>query len=261
VYIRAVTALTQTTDRRTVGAVLDCHLYRRYFAQKVRIAPTIGTATAGNASVSVAFKAPATAILNFFSSQPDFPPVAGDMAEEFQLRGRISGTKAAERWYWNEAFRNAWALTAREIYRTPARTIIVAFGCLVAVNILTGFYFFITFYPRSVDAFLSHFRYVDPTEFVQYRTRRDFALMLQFIAPLAMGWIGSRRLPGREWALMLVFTFVSACAALPPAWYLLVNLRIVLPTPVWEFMAAEFAFRLSGFWLGSLWIRTRIAVE
>jgi hypothetical protein len=202
-------------------------------------------------------KSPAipSAILNFFSNQPDFEAVAGDMAEEFQLRARISGAKAADRWYWRETFRNAWALTLREIYRTPAQTIIIAFGCLVAVNLLSGLYLFLSFHSRSVGMFLSHFQYMDPMDFVRDHSRRDLALLLQFIAPFAMGWIGGRMLAGREWALALMFTFVSACTALPPAWYIFVVLRMVLPTPLMEFMIATAALRLIGFWLGTLWIR------
>ena len=196
-----------------------------------------------------------SAILNFFSNQPDFQAVAGDMAEEFQLRARNLGAKAADRWYWRETFRNAWALTLREIYRTPIRTILLAFACLVAVNLLSGLYFFISFYPRSVGMFLSHFQYVDPMEFVRNESRRDLALLLQFIAPFAMGWTGGRILAGREWALALMFTFVSACAGLIPAWYLFVALRIVLSTPLTELMIATAALRLIGFWLGTLWIR------
>jgi hypothetical protein len=194
-----------------------------------------------------------SAILNFFSTQPDFPAVAGDMAEEFQQRAQSLGAATAKLWYWRESFRNAWALTAREMYRTPARTIAIAFGGLLAVNIVA--YVLISFYPRSAGIFLGGFEFWDPMELVLNPSRRDLALLLQFIAPFAMGWIGGRLLRGREWALALMFTFISACVALPAAWYLLVALRIVLPTPLWEFMIAEAALRLSGFWIGSLWIR------
>src|SRR5439155_11624279 len=72
----------------------------------------------------------ATAILDFFASQPDFPAVSGDISEEFQQRAQSSGAKAANRWYWREAFRNAFALTWRELRRTPVRTTLVAIGCL-----------------------------------------------------------------------------------------------------------------------------------
>jgi hypothetical protein len=195
-----------------------------------------------------------SAILNFFSTQPDFPALAGDMAEEFQQRAQSLGAAAAKLWYWRESFRNACALTAREMYRTPARTIVIAFGGFLAVNIVTGLYVFISFYPRSVDFFRGGLEYWDPMELVLNPSRRDLALLLQFIAPFAMGWIGGKLLPGREWALTLMFTFVSACSALFAAWRLLVAL-IVLTTPLWEFMIAVAALRLSGFWLGSLWIR------
>jgi hypothetical protein len=83
-----------------------------------------------------------SAILSFFSSQPDFPAVAGDMDEEFQQRAQRVGAAKAKLRYWRESFRNACALTAREIYRTPALTVIIAFGGFLAVNILTGLYVF-----------------------------------------------------------------------------------------------------------------------
>ena len=196
-----------------------------------------------------------SAILNFFSCQPDFPAVAGDMDEEFQQHVQRMGAARAKLWYWRESFRNACALTVREMYRSPARTVAIAFGGFLAVNIVSGLYVFIGFYPRSVDFFRGGLEYWDPMEFVLNPSRRDLALLLQFIAPLAMGWIGGRLLPGREWAVTLMFSFVSASFALFAAWHLLVALRIILPTPLLEFMIAAAALRLSGFWLGSLWIR------
>ena len=72
------------------------------------------------------------AILNFFASQPDFPAVAGDISEEFHQRAQNSGANAAKRWYWREAFRNALALTWRELVRTPVRTTLIALGCFLA---------------------------------------------------------------------------------------------------------------------------------
>ena len=61
------------------------------------------------------------AILNFFASQPDFPAVAGDISEEFHQRIQSAGPRAAKRWYWREAFRNAFALTWREMRRVRSR--------------------------------------------------------------------------------------------------------------------------------------------
>jgi hypothetical protein len=196
-----------------------------------------------------------SAILNFFSSQPDFPAVAGDMDEEFQQRAQRMGAARAKLWYWRESFRNACALTAREMYRTPAPTVGIAVGAFLAVNIVTGLYVFISFYPRSVGIFLGGFQYWDPTELVLNPSRRDLALLLSFIAPFAIGWIGGRLLPGREWALTLMFTFVSACITLLAAWHLLVTLRVVLAAPLRDFMIAVATLRLSGFWLGTLSIR------
>jgi hypothetical protein len=196
-----------------------------------------------------------SAILNFFSNQPDFPAVAGDIDEEFQQRAQRMGATRAKLWYWWESLRNACALTVREMYRTPARTVVIAFGGFLAVNIVSGLYVFLSFYPRSVDFFRGGLEYWDPMELVLNPTRRDLALLLQFIASFGMGWIGGRLLPGREWALTLMFTFVSASFALLAAWRLLAALRMVLPAPLLEFMIAAVALRLISFWLGSLWIR------
>jgi len=79
-----------------------------------------------------------TAILNFFASQPDFPAVAGDISEEFHQRAQTDGAKSANGWYWREAFRNAFALTWRELRRTPVRTTLLALGCLLAVNVVVN---------------------------------------------------------------------------------------------------------------------------
>src|SRR5207244_1554478 len=79
-----------------------------------------------------------TAILYFFATQPDFPVLAGDMHEEFQQRARRSGTATANIWFWREVFRNAWALTLRELMRTPARIAAIAFGCATLVNLTPG---------------------------------------------------------------------------------------------------------------------------
>src|SRR5437016_778371 len=89
-----------------------------------------------------------SAILNFFASQPDFSAVAGDMAEEFQQRAQRVGATAAKRWYWRESFRNAFALTAREFYQTPGRTIFIAFASLLAVSIVTLLFVVISLHLR-----------------------------------------------------------------------------------------------------------------
>jgi len=190
---------------------------------------------------------PAT-VLRFFSNQPDFFAVAGDMSEEFQERARTAGPTTAELWYWRETLRNAWALTAREVLRTPGRTFLLALGSLVAVNILTAGYIVIRYYPHW-------FQYTDLMETVfDPRQSRAF-LSLQFIVPLCVGWIAGRLLPGREWAVALLFTLLSTCLALPAAWYLFVMLKVKLPAQLLEFVNIEIAFRLSAFTLGCLLTR------
>jgi len=148
-----------------------------------------------------------SAILNFFASQPDFAAVAGDISEEFQQRAQRSGAQSAKLWYWRQAFRNAGALTAREVLRTPGRTLIVAFRCLLAVNAATALYI-------AMGVYLFPFRpFWNPWESLPDQSPINAFLLLQFTASLALGWIGGRLLPGRESALAPMYTLVSACVA------------------------------------------------
>jgi hypothetical protein len=183
------------------------------------------------------------AILNFFASQPDFPAVAGDISEEFHQRAQSSGAEAAHRWYWREAFRNALALTWRELARTPVRTMLVAIGCLVGVSAVMALYGFLRFYPLQPDALETVVRH------------GNVLIALYLIASLAMGWIGGRLLRGREWALALTFTFVSACVTLPGTWYLVFVYKVDLSTPLWAIAILGNVLRQGAFWLGCLWIR------
>src|SRR6516225_2269112 len=80
------------------------------------------------------------AILNFFSPDSDFDAMVGDISEEFQERVESSGARRAKLWYWRHVFRNAFALTAREVMRTPVRIVVVALGCVLAVNAVTALY-------------------------------------------------------------------------------------------------------------------------
>jgi hypothetical protein len=140
-----------------------------------------------------------SAILNFCSNQPDFAAVIGDMSEEFHQRLHNSSAQSAKLWYWREAFRNAWALTAREVLRTPIRTLIAAFGWVTVLNAVIALYVLI--------GMLLPFRGF----FLHYPSERVAFLLFDFLASLAAGWIGGRLLPGREWALALAYTLVLAC--------------------------------------------------
>ena len=183
------------------------------------------------------------AILNFFACQPDFPAVAGDISEEFHQRAQSSGANAAKRWYWREAFRNVLALTWRELVRTPVRTTLIALGCFLAGNLVIDLYAFIRYYPLpALDIFNDE-------------RHRNVNLALNFVAYLATGWIGGRLLRGREWALALTFTLVSACLVLPGMWYLFFVLKTNLPPSIREFVIVGNVLRIGAFWLGSLGIR------
>lgn len=193
-----------------------------------------------------------SAVLNFFSGQPDFHAIAGDLAEEFQQRTQSAGAGAAKLWYWRESLRNAFALTARELYRTPVRTIFIAFAGLLGVSIISGLYIVVSLHLLSKGILLGGDW--DPMHLALNRGQMEMFLLVQFIASFAMGRIGGTLLPAREWALALIFALIS-CVVLPGGWRLLMALTIVLPWTFWEFVIAVYAFRLSGFWLGTLWIR------
>jgi hypothetical protein len=195
------------------------------------------------------------AILNFFSTQPDFAAVIGDIREEFHQRVQISGAAPAKLWFWREAFRNALALTAREVMRTPGRTFVVAFGCLLAVNAATALYIFTALY-------FAPFRSIADVILNQNQIWRDGFLSVQFVASLAVGWIGGSLLPGREWALAWMYFLVTACVAgmgmAVWTWYLSISpasLFLDLPESLRTLMIWEVTFRLGAFWLGCLWIR------
>jgi hypothetical protein len=184
-----------------------------------------------------------SAILNFFASQLDFPAVAGDIIEEFHQCAQTSGTKAAKRWYWRETFRNALALTWRELTRTPIRTTLIAFGCFLAANLIVDLYAFLKYYPLPALNIFNDERH------------RGLNYLVNFIAYFATGWVAGRLLRGREWALTLTFTLVSACLLLPGVWYLFFVQKAGLPPSLRDFVILGNVLRLSAFWLGSLGVR------
>jgi len=187
-----------------------------------------------------------TAILNFFASQPDFPAVAGDISEEFQHRGQSSGPVAAKRWYWRDAFRNAFALTWRELARTPVRTAVMAIACILAVDAVTALYVGVRwqfFLGRPEDLYFDHaYRYI--------------VVLLNLLPSLAMGWVGGRLLRGREWALALMFTVISACLASFGSWYLLFWMKADLPPGfMFTYVITGNIARQCLFCLGCIWAR------
>jgi hypothetical protein len=176
-----------------------------------------------------------SAMLNFFSAQPDFAAVIGDITEEFHQRVRSSGARPAKLWFWREAFRNALALTAREILRRPVRTIIVALGCVLAVNFATGLYARYAFDP-------AHWWVL---------------FLVQLVTAVSLGWTGARLLPGREWALALTYSLASACwAGMGIA--VIGHMPAFVIHPSWPLRLLAIwgtALRQGVFWLGCLWIR------
>jgi hypothetical protein len=199
--------------------------------------------------MSELLKSPAvpTAILQFFSNHPNFSALAGDLDEEFQQRAQRSGGAAAKRWYWGEVLRNAALLTASEIRRTPLQSIAVALGCLIAVNIATGIYLAVQYHPFRPLQW-------DPMELVLSPKHRDGFLWVQFVAAVLIGRMGARLLPGREWALALVFTLISLCGILTAAGFIVFE-HAHMPPAMRQFTLAGLAVRIGAFWLGSLWIR------
>jgi len=171
-------------------------------------------------------------MLTFFASHPDFHAVAGDITEEFHQRVQSSGERAAQRWFRREAFRNALALTWREMRRKPILTVIVAFGCFCSVNLLSL-----------------------PLEL--FNPRFTVLILLNLAASIAMGWIGAKLLTGQEWALALIYTLVTAFITLPILWhiFLVFPLRDHLPVHFRAALIDGQALRQVFFWLGCLWVR------
>ena len=92
------------------------------------------------------------AILSFFSADPDFNAMAGDMSEEFQERVDRSGVRPAKLWYWRHLFRNVCALTAREVMRTPLQIVVIALGVFLPSTPSQPYTFFT---PCGVRLYLS----------------------------------------------------------------------------------------------------------
>jgi hypothetical protein len=174
-----------------------------------------------------------SAILSFFASQPDFPAVAGDISEEFHQRSQSSGPRAAKRWYWREALRNAFALTWRELSRTPILTTIVAFVCFLAVNLISI-----------------------PLE-LRFDRSTNVLILLNLASSFALGWIGAKLRPGQEWALALIYTVVTACITLLILWHIffVFPLRDHLPGHFRGALIGGQVLRQVFFWLGCFLIR------
>jgi hypothetical protein len=194
----------------------------------------------------------AAAILNFFSSQRDFAAIAGDLQEEFLLRLQRSGGRAATVWYWREILRNSLILTVREVWETPFRTLFTSIAGMVAVAAVIGVYlttrYSFKFWSGDVMMLMR------PGD-------RELFLLVELLAPLAIGWIAARLLPRREWALAVTFTVISVppsvLVGLAPslAWCYVIWAHIVIPKPLLEFMVLNLVVRLAGFTLGCLVVR------
>jgi hypothetical protein len=134
-------------------------------------------------------------ILSLFTTDPDFDAIAGDMSEEFEERVDRSGVRAAKLWYWRHLFRNVFALTAREVMRTPLKIGIIALGGVLGVNAVTVFY--VLYAMRRPPL---------PLHADQWWT----LLLIQSLVPFVLGWAGSSLIREREWGLALTYTAASA---------------------------------------------------
>jgi hypothetical protein len=187
----------------------------------------------------------AAAMLNFFSHAPDFAAMLGDIVEEFEERSRTDGQRLARRWYRREAFRNAWALSVRELRRKPLKTLLLAIACLAALNLATGLLVWqYDFHPRDFTVLMRDVRF------------RAFLLLQQAGIPFVIGWLGGRVLPGREWALAV--TFATVYAGVTGIGFLLLRMP-VLPAAMLAATIAGVMLRIIAFSLGCLWSRHLLA--
>ena len=181
------------------------------------------------------------AILSFFSTDPNFDAMAGDMSEEFQERVDHSSARAARLWYWSHVCRNVCALTTREVMRTPLQIVASALGCVLAVNAVTAAYVLSALRGASL-----------PLHADQWWT----LLVIQSLAPFVLGWAGSRLIRDREWALALTYTAASVCFA--GVGIVVIGLWISplspihTPKPLRSLAIWGNALRHGAFWLGCL---------
>jgi hypothetical protein len=164
----------------------------------------------------------------------------GDLREEFHQRAQSSGSKAARRWFWREAIRTGWALTADELHRTLTRTTLLALICFIGIGACAALY-----------AYLVQRNLVD---LVYGPDGYRVLVLLNIIPPLAVGWIGGRLLPGREWALALTFVLISLSMALFGMLYLLFVVRVDL-AEFMTLMVSVSILRLGCFCFGCLCVR------
>ena len=189
------------------------------------------------------------AILNFFSTDRDFDAMVGDMSEEFQERVESTGARAAKFWYWRHIFRNAWALTAREVMRTPVRVVVIAMGGVLAVNAVTALY--VLYALRGVPLDLHAEQPLD------LHAEQWWALLLiQAVAPFILGWAGCRLIRDREWALALIYTAASVCYAgvgmMAIRLWISPQHSIHMPAPLRALAIWGNVFRQAAFWIGCL---------
>ena len=87
--------------------------------------------------------------------------------------------------------------------------------------------------------------------------RFNVLILLNLTVSFAMGWIGARLLPGREWALALMYTVVTSCITLPILWHVffVFPFRDHLPVHFRAVLIGAQALRQAIFWLGSLPLR------
>ena len=182
---------------------------------------------------------PESRILKFFSNQPEYPAILGDMMEEFHQRAALDGERAARRWFAIETLRNAWALTVRELARTPGRTLLLALAGVAAVNFATG-------------AFLlsANLRFPLTTD------QAIIGLLIQLIVPLYFGRFAARMMPGREFGLAIAYTGLLACLGFAAfLWALTHDIDFHSFAPYRFLIVTLNTTRVVSFWFGAL--RTR----
>jgi hypothetical protein len=107
---------------------------------------------------------------------------------------------------------------------------LIAFACFLAVNLV----------PLPLELVFNH--------------STNLLILLNLATSLAIAWIGAKLLPGREWALALMYTVVTLCLTLPILWHLffILPLSNYLPLHFRTVLIGAQALRQGIFLLGSL---------
>jgi hypothetical protein len=95
-------------------------------------------------------QAPHNPLLSLFKGELDFSEIEGDLLEEFNQKLVEAGPEQAKEFYWQESFRNVWALTTRprNVHLLGSTALCVAIFRLVTPTVFHWLRFELSTSPR-----------------------------------------------------------------------------------------------------------------